>query len=235
MWKVTIANTSSSNNLNLFNSSNLNINLPFFRANTRLRPTTDTNIINPLPVIQDPVNTLEPIETGFIVKVEGLWTVLGYSQKFSLTDISIGSYFWREDTTYIFTSNLTTPLNLTQDFIGKVTSLLSFGEFEYTVIDVKVGGISVNFNQVNSVVIPQFISTDPCRPRLGNNLKVTYLRTLVLNTNDYQKVFIFDKSSLKVRTVTLYSYKGNNYFISNTLDSFTLLNLSNKKFLIIQP
>lgn len=232
MWRVTIANTSFSKNLNLFNSSNLNIKLPFFRSSTRL---VGSSITNPLPIIQDSTTSLEPINLGFLIKVEGLWQVLTYTQKLSISNLALNSYFWRGDFTYILTDSILTPINLAQEFAGNVNNLLDFGQFDYSVIDVKVGGVSVNFNQVGGRVIPQFNANDPCRPRLGSTLKITYLKTLIPSEVTYQKVSIFDKTNLQVRTVTLYNYRGSNYYISNTLESFTLLNLTNKKFLIIQP
>lgn len=235
MWTIpkTINNTSFSS-LKAFDLSSTNVSAPLFKRNLGLttsnKPLDLVNNNTKPPITKDDT-PLEPVYSGFMFELEGLWESSSLTKASYINKINQDTYFWFNDKTYIFSDTAQ------RNFIGsvemEVTDEVNFGLFEKTVTKVLSNGLNLDFTQIdgNLIVIP---TSKSCRARLGDVANIYFELVYPDVSTERKAINIFDISTLNISLVTNFIYQNENFYLSNTLDRGTLVNISNSRFLIIR-
>ena len=234
MWTINPSPNSFSNqrSLKFFGLSDLNVPTKFFRV----RPSQsgggrNTNPLAPTrpPIVSNP-NPITPVSSAFLYKLEGNWTSTGITRTNSINQLANNRLIWLNGFTFVI-SDLTA-----RTFVSQVTQLITdpinLGFFADVVTRVSVGGLNLDFTQVDGQLI---ITTDSksCIGRIGQTATIWLEKELNPLTYDKNPVTFFSKVGTGIGIVTLFDYLGYNYLISTTLESFTLVNATNNQFFIV--
>jgi hypothetical protein len=223
----------TTNSLKFTDLTTLNVQAPLFRrtagipTNPGTKPVTENT--KP-PIVKDSTTVLVPIYSGFLFELPGSWSTSSLTKVNSLNRIVQGGYLWLNDKTYIFSDSTTRTWIGQQEVI--VTNENNFGFFDYEVTKVVSNGLTLDFTQVDGeLLIVQ--ASKSCKARIGDVATVYF--ELEFPVDSARKNFdLFSTAGLNLSLITQFTYQNKNFYLSNELESGSLINTSGSKFLIIR-